>query len=123
MVVTLLATADRPAASAWAPVPAKFDAMVTVRGKAVLFSAVGLQSSFATAMPRKYPSGESINTAIGTAKSIECFLLHHSITLLYSNFLSAYLFGPRIMFSRPDPTSLYNLTEPEWYGMVELAIA
>ena len=34
--MTLLATADSPEASAWAPVPGKLDAIATVRGKTML---------------------------------------------------------------------------------------
>jgi hypothetical protein len=95
MVVTLLATADSPEARAWAPVPGKLDAIATVRGKTMLFSAVGLQSSFASAL-RKYPRGEKPNIiAIDSETTIECFVLIAPVLL------SADLFRPRVMLGRP----------------------
>jgi hypothetical protein len=70
MVVTLLATAANPEANAWAPVPARLDAIATVRGRAMLVLLVGLQSSFASAMPRNCPTGESKNAITIDAKVI-----------------------------------------------------
>jgi hypothetical protein len=49
--VTLLATAAKPDAIACAPVPGKFDAMATVRGKSLLVFVVAPQSILAKADP------------------------------------------------------------------------
>jgi hypothetical protein len=51
MGVARLATADKPDAKAWAPVPAKLEAIATVRGKSLLVFTTGLQLTFAQARP------------------------------------------------------------------------
>jgi hypothetical protein len=70
MVVTSLATAERPDAKACAPVPGRLEAIATVRGKALLVLLVGLQSSFAAAKARKLPRGPTINASASPSEII-----------------------------------------------------